>query len=80
MMDVALDIADQADIFIVVGTSLNVYPAAGLVFVVRDGVPIYVVDPNKPTMRENPNVTFIQEPATVGLTELAEKLLAETAV
>lgn len=80
MMDVALDIADEADIFIVVGTSLNVYPAAGLVFVVRDGVPIYVVDPNKPTMRENPNVTFIQEPATVGLTALAETLLAETAL
>ena len=77
MMDTALDIADQANVFIVVGTSLNVYPAASLVYVVRDGVPIYVVDPHTPAMRQSPHVTFIAEPATVGLTRLAEKLLAE---
>ena len=74
MMDVALDITDQANILIVVGTSLNVYPAAGLVYAVRAGVPIYVVDPNTPTMHQKANVTFIQEPATVGLTQLAEQL------
>lgn len=78
MMDTALEIADQADIFIVVGTSLNVYPAAGLVYIVRNGVPIYVVDPNMPAMQKRPNVTFIREPATVGLTQLAEKLLADS--
>ena len=77
MMDIALDIADQADIFIVVGTSLNVYPAAGLVYVVRDGVPVYVVDPTIPDMHKKDNVTFIAKPATIGLTQLAEKLLAE---
>ncbi|AUD02919.1 SIR2 family NAD-dependent protein deacylase [Spirosoma pollinicola] len=77
MMDLALEIADQADIFIVVGTSLNVYPAAGLVYVVQDGVPIYVVDPNIPVMHKKDNVTFIAEPATVGLTQLADKLLSE---
>jgi len=77
MMDMALEIADQADIFIVVGTSLNVYPAAGLVYVVRDGVPIYVVDPHAPAMRQSENVTFIQEPATVGLTQLTEQLMGE---
>ena len=37
MMDVALDITQEADIFIVVGTSLNVYPAAGLVYAVEPG-------------------------------------------
>ncbi len=77
MMDEALEIADQADIFIVVGTSLNVYPAAGLVYVVPDGVPIYVVDPQTPVMRQTGNVTFIQEPATVGLTQLARQLMSE---
>ncbi|GAB4017990.1 NAD-dependent deacylase [Spirosoma migulaei] len=77
MMDVAVDITQEADIFIVVGTSLNVYPAAGLVYAVRNGVPIYVVDPNMPTMQKRPNVTFIAEPATIGLTELAETLLAK---
>ncbi len=76
MMDTALEIADQADIFIVVGTSLNVYPAAGLVYLVGDNVPNYVVDPNIPDMRRRDNVTFIAEPATIGLTRLAEQLLA----
>ena len=75
MMDIALDITHEADLFIIVGTSLNVYPAAGLVYAVRDGVPIYVVDPNTPAMQKRPNVTFIAEPATVGLTRLAEELL-----
>lgn len=79
MMDTALEIVDQADIFIVVGTSLNVYPAAGLVYVVGDNVPIYVVDPNIPDMRRRANVTFIAEPATVGLTRLADQWLAEVA-
>lgn len=77
MMDVALDVTEQADIFIVVGTSLNVYPAAGLVYAVRPGVPVYVVDPTIPDMHRRDNVTFIAEPATVGLTQLAEQLLAD---
>jgi len=77
MMDEALEIADQADIFIVVGTSLNVYPAAGLVYAVHDGVPIYVVDPQTPVMRQTGSVTFIQEPATVGLTQLTEQLMSK---
>lgn len=79
MMDVALELADQADIFIVVGTSLNVYPAAGLVYVVGDNVPIYVVDPNIPEMHRLNNVTFMAEPATVGLTRLADQLLRDCA-
>ncbi|ADB38077.1 SIR2 family NAD-dependent protein deacylase [Spirosoma linguale] len=78
MMDIALDITEQADLFIVVGTSLNVYPAAGLVYAVREGVPVYVVDPSIPDMHKKNNVTFIAEPATIGLTQLAEQLIAET--
>ncbi|WP_077919801.1 NAD-dependent deacylase [Spirosoma sp. 209] len=78
MMDMAMDIAGEADIFIVVGTSLNVYPAAGLVYGVRKGVPVYVVDPHTPSMRKTSEVTFIQEPATVGLTQLADQLLSGT--
>jgi NAD-dependent deacetylase len=77
MMDIALDITEDADLLIVVGTSLHVYPAAGLVYAVGAGVPVYVVDPNIPDMHKKSSVTFIVEPATVGLTQLAEKLLAE---
>lgn len=78
MMDVALDITQTADLLIVVGTSLNVYPAAGLVYAVRSGVPIYVVDPNIPEMHTKTNVTFIAKPATVGLTLLANELLEKS--
>ena len=77
MMDQAIDVAYTADIFIVVGTSLVVYPAAGLVDFVPSTVPIYVVDPNLPEMRERPNLTLIGEPASTGMTKLAEKLLAD---
>lgn len=48
MMEKALEETMQADIFLVVGTSLMVYPAAGLVDVVGAGVPVFVVDPNLP--------------------------------
>jgi NAD-dependent deacetylase len=78
MMDVALDITHEAHIFIVVGTSLNVYPAAGLVYAVGKGVPIYVVDPNSPDVHGRSTVTYIVEPATVGLTTLADQLIETT--
>lgn len=77
MIETAAEIASQADLFIVVGTSLVVYPAAGLVDYVRPGVPIYVIDPQIPEMRSRKNLTFIPEPATTGLTRLVEQLLAQ---
>ena len=42
----AADHASQADVFVIIGTSLNVYPAAGLVQYVRPGTPVYLIDPN----------------------------------
>ncbi len=76
MMDTAMDIAADADIFIVVGTSLVVYPAAGLLYYAPDTTPIYIVDPHIPDVKRRPNMTFITEPATTGLTKLVDKLLA----
>ncbi len=67
-------IASIADIFVVVGTSLNVYPAAGLVHYVRKGVPVFVVDPAKPLLGNNNNVTYITEKASTGLMKLKEML------
>ena len=49
--DHAVRIAAAADVLIVVGTSLAVYPAASLVHYVRPGVPIYLVDPGAPDVR-----------------------------
>ena len=81
MFDPASRIVEHADILIVVGTSLAVYPAASLVYFVRDRkVPIYLVDPGTPdtNMIRNP-LTHIQERGSVGLPPLVEQLKNEFA-
>ena len=75
MMETAVELTHAADILIIVGTSMVVYPAAGLIDYARPGVPIYVVDPNVPDIRPRKNLTFIPEPATTGLLRLAEQLI-----
>lgn len=66
--------ANQADIMIIIGTSLNVYPAAGLVQYVPHGTPVYLIDP-KPVMTGSmPNVTHIQCGASEGMRKLLEEL------
>lgn len=74
MMDVAMDITAQADIFVVVGTSLAVYPAAGLVHYVNSYKPIYIIDPVKPDITFRKNMTFIQEKASIGMEKLKNEL------
>ncbi len=71
----ATEIAASADIFVVVGTSLHVYPAAGLLQVVGRNVPVYVIDPNKPDIVNTQNVHFIEEVGSVGMGVLKEKLV-----
>ncbi len=75
MFDPAIKTAATADIMVVVGTSLAVYPAASLVHYVRPEVPIYLVDPATPNLSlvRNP-VTHIQARAAVGVPELVEML------
>lgn len=68
----AVELTAEADIFVVIGTSLNVYPAAGLLHYVRRGVPVYYIDPNPaPTPS---GVTVIKATATEGMRRLAELL------
>lgn len=78
MFDQATRIASQADVMIVVGTSLAVYPAASLVRYVRPDIPIYLVDPGNPdvAMIRNP-LTHIKARAAEGMPILAEKLINE---
>jgi len=71
----AVQIAGQADIFLVIGTSLNVYPAAGLLDYVPHGVPVYLIDPNEVTA--NPNITVIRKGASEGMKELKKLLKIE---
>jgi len=72
-MNDAVPIVQQADILVVIGTSLNVYPAAGLVNYARKGNPIYVIDPERPSVFIR-NVTYIQEKAGKGVEILKERL------
>lgn len=78
MFERAAEIAATADIFVVVGTSLAVYPAASLVRYVRPQVPVYVVDPGNPDTSwiRNP-LTVIRKRAAEGMPELAVRLLGE---
>lgn len=78
MFDRACEIAATADIMIVVGTSLAVYPAAMLVRYARPEVPIYVVDPGEPDTRmiRNPLV-HVKKKASVGMVELLKQLGAQ---
>lgn len=73
-MDAAVKIAEEADIFVVVGTSLVVYPAAALINFVRPGTPIFYIDPNPADTTGIPNVTVIREPATKGMQTLKRLL------
>jgi NAD-dependent deacetylase len=69
----AIPIVQKADILVVVGTSLAVYPAAGLVNYTSPETPVFVIDPGRPTIHKN-NVTFIQEKAGKGVPLLKSKL------
>ena len=71
-ISLAAEEAQEADIFIIIGTSLNVYPAAGLIHYVRPDVPIYLIDPNP--VNAGGRVEQIQKGASEGMRELIEKL------
>lgn len=74
LIEKAQRIAEQADIFVIIGTSMNVYPAAGLINYVPQSTPIYLIDPNEVKIQHNPNLTIIQKGASEGVRELIEKL------
>ncbi len=76
MIEPAADLCLNADIFVVIGTSMQVYPAAGLIGFVSDEAPKFIIDPNSPEVSSQyQNVHFITETATVGVPRLAEILM-----
>ena len=77
-MDIASKIIQDADYLIIVGTSLNVYPAAGLVHVAPDKSIKYLIDPNLQRVKNLKNIRIINEKATIGLPKVASMLLAES--
>ena len=73
LADAAAEI-EKADILVIIGTSLNVYPAAGLLYYAPMDCQIYLIDP-KEVQPVSRRVEFIREKATVGMKILREKLL-----
>lgn len=76
MIEVAVPIVQQADFFAVVGTSLVVYPAAGLITVADDAIPKFIVDKKIPYTSSVYNVRAIEKPATEGVKDLHRQLLS----
>jgi len=76
MLDKAIEITTKADILIIIGTSMQVYPAASLVNFVTTNTPIYFIDP-KPTIQENQysNLTVIAENASTGVVKVVNELI-----
>ncbi|MBB6108073.1 NAD-dependent deacetylase [Mucilaginibacter lappiensis] len=75
MIGPAAQICADADIFMLVGSSLAVYPAAGLISYVRPEIPRYIIDPKIPDVGVRGQLIKIQEKATVGVPTLVDQLL-----
>ena len=75
MMDEAVRITSEADFFAVIGSSLNVYPAAGLIEHAPAGALLYLIDPNDVSLPYGRKIEVIKEPATKGVGILTKRLL-----
>lgn len=75
LMEEAVFSLRDADIFVIIGTSLNVYPAAGLLNYVPHGVPVYLIDPNEVHMNGIHTVTVIRKGASEGMQYLVDNYL-----
>ncbi|MCX7550234.1 SIR2 family NAD-dependent protein deacylase [Xanthomarina sp. F2636L] len=73
MIEKAITVCETADILVIIGTSMQVYPAASLMDFVPNHIPIYYIDP-KPAKVNNQRITVIQETATEGVKKLLELL------
>lgn len=74
MIETAIDYTEKADIFLIIGTSLNVYPAAGLLNYVPSHVPVYLIDPKQVPITSGRKVHVIQKGASEGMEELKKRL------
>ena len=74
MMEKATQLVREADIFLVIGTSLQVYPAAGLIHEIKDGCLLFVINPNETNFGYGKRAVVMKETATQGMKLLFEKL------
>ncbi|MBI3518803.1 MAG: NAD-dependent deacylase [Bacteroidetes bacterium] len=73
-MDKAIELAEEADVFVTIGTSLNVYPAANLIHVVQPDIPKFLVDPGDFNLDYVKNLSIIKATAVEGMKILHKKL------
>lgn len=76
MIEKAIEVVQEADVLVVIGTSLNVYPAAGLLNYIARDTPIYLIDPNE-VKAYMPGIRFIKKGASEGVQELRKLLNME---
>lgn len=74
MMEPAMEITAEADILMIIGTSMQVYPAAGLLYYAPEDTPVYFIDP-KPSVKETRKLTVYAEKASVGVPRVVQELL-----
>jgi NAD-dependent deacetylase len=79
MIDKALEICETADILIIIGTSLQVYPAASLMHYVPEDIPKFYID-NNPAPTNNPNIKVIAESASIGVLKVIKQLNPNTKI
>ncbi|MTI19828.1 NAD-dependent deacylase [Fulvivirga sp. RKSG066] len=75
MMEVAARVTQEADIFMIVGTSLAVYPAASLIDFTPHDASVYLVDPKLPPMQQRDNLYMYQENASTGVEKVRQELM-----
>ena len=78
MIEFGAFLCKEADLFMVIGTSLAVYPAAGLIDYVRKDVIKYIVDPIIPKVNQYQNLIKVEKLATDGLKEIFTKIIADS--
>jgi NAD-dependent deacetylase len=76
MIEKAMRICETANILVIIGTSLQVYPAASLMHYVDPNIPIYYIDP-RPSIQSNHQITVIPENATLGVSKVIQCLLID---
>jgi len=76
MMEIAAAVLHNCDYFVVVGTSLQVYPAASLLYYASESIPKFIIDKKIPATEKQNNLHVIEMPATAGVSEL-KRILAE---
>jgi NAD-dependent deacetylase len=75
LLDHACEVTSSAEAFVVVGTSLQVYPAAGLIHLLPDSVPKFLVDPNLPSVAHVKHLECFAESASTGMAKVRDRLM-----